>query len=59
MKKMNKKEKAFPKSDGTCRCRCAWRIACRLRLFRRRDDTALFLAAGNGEPGGHGNADLR
>ena len=55
----DKKEKAFPKSDGTCRCHCAWRIACRLRLFRWRDDTALFLAAGNGEPGGHGNADLR
>ena len=54
----DKKEKAFPKSDGACRCRCTRCITCRLWFFRWGDNTALFLAAGNGEPGGHRNTDF-
>ena len=53
MKKMTKKKKLFRKVTVLAA------VIGRLRLFRWRDDTALFLAAGNGEPGGHGNADLR
>lgn len=59
MKKMTKKKKLFRKVTALAAVIALGGIACRLRLFRWRDDTALFLAAGNGEPGGHGNADLR
>ena len=50
MKKMTKKKKLFRKVTA---------LAAVIALGAWRDDTALFLAAGNGEPGGHGNADLR
>lgn len=55
MKKMTKKKKLFRKVTALAAV-----IALGASLAGcGSDDTALFLAAGNGEPGGHGNADLR
>ena len=54
MKKMTKKKKLFRKVTALAAV-----IALGASLAGCGSSTALFLAAGNGEPGGHGNADLR
>ena len=58
MKKMTKKKKLFRKVTALAAV-----VALGASLAgcgsSGRDDTALFLATGNGEPGGHGNTDLR
>ena len=59
MKKMTKKKKLFRKVTALAAVIALGASLAGCGSSGWRDDTALFLAAGNGEPGGHGNADLR